>query len=163
GPGSNGNNFFLDILGNFELYGFGNSSIAQPGQLQYYQITYCNYGFQTIGGTLVFTHDPALTGFDPNAAGATSYDPATFTATWDFEDLSYFECEFVNFTLQVPASLPPGTVIVSQMVVQPILGDMNPSNNSYSWNRTVQNPSPNSITGGDQVPEAEIIREALAR
>lgn len=163
GPGSNGNNFFLDILGNFELYGFGNSSIAQPGQLQYYQITYCNYGFQTIGGTLVFTHDPALTGFDPNAAGATSYDPATFTATWDFEDLSYFECEFVNFTLQVPASLPPGTVIVSQMVVQPILGDMNPSNNSYSWNRAVQNPSPNSITGGDQVPEAEIIREALAR
>ena len=83
---------FWDILSNFDLYGYGNSSAAKPGQNQYYQLTYCNNGFQTIDGTLVFTHDPLLTGFDLMASGATSYDPVTFTATWDFEDLSFFEC-----------------------------------------------------------------------
>ena len=149
-PESTDNNFFLDVLSNFDLYGYGTSSVAQPGQNQYYQITYCNNGFQTIDGTLVFTHDPALTGFDPDAAGATSYDPATFTATWDFEDLSFFECEFINFTLFVPDDTPGGTELLSQMVVQPTLGDLNPNNNSSSWTRAVVDPSPNSIVIEDQ-------------
>jgi hypothetical protein len=148
-PESTDNNFFLDILSNFDLYGYGSSSAAAPGQNQYYQITYCNNGFQTIDGTLVFTHDPLLTGFDPDASGATSYDPATYTATWEFEDLSFFECEFINFTLFVPENVPDGTVLQSLMVVQPTLGDISPSNNTYSWTKTVHDPSPNSITGND--------------
>ena len=149
-PESTDNNFFLDVLSNFDLYGYGTSSVAQPGQNQYYQITYCNNGFQTIDGTLVFTHDPALTGFDPDAAGATSYDPATYTATWDFEELSFFECEFINFTLFVPDDVPGGTELLSQMVVQPTLGDLNPNNNASSWTRVVVDPSPNSIVIEDQ-------------
>lgn len=162
GPESTGNNFFLDILGNFDLYGYGSSSMAQPGQIQYYQLTYCNNGFQTIDGTLVFTHDPVLTGFDPVASGATSYDPATFTATWDFESLSFFECQFINFTLMVPGNVPGGTVLHSTLVVQPILGDISPNNNTYSWTKIVHDPSPNSMTGGDQnaeIPESSLLSE----
>jgi len=34
-------------------------------------------------------------------------------------------------------------------VVQPILGDISPNNNTYHWNKTVHDPSPNSITGED--------------
>ena len=164
-PESTGNNFFLDILSNFDLYGYGTSSAASPGQLQYYQITYCNNGFQTIGGTLVFTHDPLLTGFDPVEAGATSYDPATYTATWDFEDLSFFECEFLNFTLFVPENVPDGTVLQSLMVVEPILGDISPNNNTYSWTKTVHSSSPNPF-GGDEdeniekpTPNLQIVKE----
>ena len=144
-PESVDNNFFLDILSNFDLYGYGSSSVAQPGQIQHYQLTYCNNGFQTIDGTVVFVHDPELTGFDPVASGASSYDPATYTATWDFEDLSFFECEYITFTLIVPDDVTDGYVIHSQMEVQPLLGDISPFNNSYSWNRSVQNSGPNSI------------------
>jgi hypothetical protein len=144
------------------LYGYGSSSVAQSGQVQHYQLTYCNNGFQTIDGTVVFTHDPVLTGFDPVASGATSYDPATFTATWDFESLSFFECHYINFTLMVPGNVPGGTVLHSVMVVQPILGDMSPSNNTYSWNKTVHDPAPNSINGEDGntvIPEANFLSE----
>ncbi len=162
-PESTDNNFFLDILGNFDLYGYGSSSVAQPGQIQHYQLTYCNNGFQTIDGTLVFTHDPLLTGFDPDASGASSYDPATYTATWDFEGLSFFECEYINFTLIVPSNVPDGTVLYSEMVVQPILGDISPNNNTYHWNKTVHDPSPNSITGEDDDavrPETNMLLKA---
>ena len=148
-PESVDNNFFLDILSNFDLYGYGNSSAAKPGQNQYYQLTYCNNGFQVIDGTLVFTHDPLLTGFDLLASGATSYDPLTYTATWDFEDLSFFECEIINFSLFIPGDVPDGTVLLSEMVVEPILGDISPSNNAYSWTKTVHDSSPNTIIGED--------------
>lgn len=150
---SSDNNFFLDVLSNFDLYGYGSSSNPQPGQVQHYQLTYCNNGFQTIDGTVVFTHDPVLTGFDLNASGATSYDPATFTATWDFEQLSFFECEYITFTLFVPGDVQGGTVLESEMIVLPTLGDINSSNNNYSWTRTVHDPSPNSIGDDDNQSE----------
>jgi hypothetical protein len=149
-PESTGNDFFLDILSNFDLYGYASSTVPHPGLLQTYQLTYCNNGFQTIDGTVVFTHDPLLTGFDLNASGASSYDPLTFTATWDFEDLSFFECEYITFQMLVPDGIPGGTIIHSVMVVQPILGDLSPMNNTYSWNKKIPNSGPNNITGDEE-------------
>ncbi len=149
--GSDNNNFFLDQLSGFDLFVTAGSSNPQPGQNQQYYVTYCNNGFQTIFGTIVFRHDPLLI-FDPVAAGATSYDPATFTATWEFSDLTFFECEYLNFTMQVPADAPEGYVIESEIAALPLLGDQSPGNNTVSWQRTL--PLTQNII--DELPTAAI-------
>lgn len=143
---STANHFFFDYFSNYDLRVSALSAPAIAGSEQFYEITYCNDFFQSINGRLLFTHDPALT-FDPVASGATSYDPATFTATWRFYDLSFFECENIVFYLGVPAGLPSGTIIESTVLGRPVLGDIQPNNNDYFWTTMVTGGAPPSIAG----------------
>ena len=152
------NHFFFDYLSNFDLRVSAISGPAQPGSNQYYEIVYCNDFFQTINGRIIFRHDPALI-FDPVAAGATSYDPANYTATWKFYDLSFFECEFINFEMEVPASVAPGTILHSDVLGRPLLGDIQPNNNFYEWTSMVGSNTPPGIDGeaANFAPQSGII------
>ncbi len=138
-PGSAGsanNNFYTKALSGFDLYLTASSGTPTAGSNQFYQINYCNNWFTTIFGTVEFTHDPLLE-FDAEAAGADYYDPATHTAVFSFTDLSFFECEFKSFSVHVPASVPPGTVLETSVTVLPTQGDIASQNNTVSWTRTV--------------------------
>jgi SprB-like repeat protein/type IX secretion system substrate protein/PKD domain-containing protein len=151
-PGSSGsenNNFFVKALSGFDLYVTAGSGGANAGTNQYYQISFCNNAFTTIFGTVEFTHDPLLE-FDPVVAGASSYDSTTYTAVWEFEDLTFFECEYFNFTVFVPGDIPDGTIIHSTVLVLPTQGDISPQNNSTSWNRTVRNTTNSSLIGQEE-------------
>lgn len=140
------NHFFFDYFSNFDLRVGAISAPPTPGGSQFYELSYCNDFFQAINGRIYFTHDPELT-FDPVAAGASTYDPTTYTATWRFFDLDFFECRTISFYLDVPASLPAGTVIESELVGRPILGDIQPNNNTFSWSNTVAGGSPSEGLG----------------
>ncbi|MEL6638932.1 MAG: T9SS type A sorting domain-containing protein [Bacteroidota bacterium] len=126
------NNFYLNILTNFDLRVNAITGTPVPGGNQFYELSYCNDFFQEVSGEVIFRHDPALI-FDPVAAGASSYDAATATATWTFSDLSFFECEYLQFTMAVPASLAPGTEVISELLALPTTGDIQPDNNYYAW------------------------------
>ncbi len=146
-PGSSGsenNNFFIKALSGFDLYVTASSGAANAGSNQFYQISYCNNWFTTIFGTVVFRHDPLLE-FDPVAAGASSYDPETYTAVWEFEDLSFFECEFLSFSLFIPDDVPDGTMLSSTVTILPTQGDIAPTNNTTSWSRRVNNSTNTSM------------------
>ena len=145
GVGSEGNNFFLDQLSGFDLFATAGANTPVPGQNQNYQVTYCNNGFQTIFGAVVFQHDPFLI-FDPDAAGASSYDEATNTATWDFVDLSFFECEFLSFSALVSENAPEGYTVVSEITITPLLGDLSPNNNTVIIQRTIPFSQNSDIT-----------------
>ncbi|MEM9819518.1 MAG: PKD-like domain-containing protein [Bacteroidota bacterium] len=142
------NHFYFQVITDFDLTVSANSGSVQPGELQSYNISYCNFGVQTINGILRFTHDPQMI-FDPIASGASSYDPATFTATWNFSNLPFLACQSVSFKMQAPADLPVGTTIVSTVTVTPTIGDLNPLNNSKTWSRTVQGSSVSLVIGNN--------------
>ena len=143
------NHFYFDYLTNYDLRVNALSGVPHPGSSQYYEITYCNDFIQAINGRIIFRHDPELI-FDPVAANATTYDAATSTATWNFYDLSFFECEFISFHMEVPASVAPGTLIESEVEARPVLGDIQPNNNFYSWTNTVPTNAPPGIAGMEQ-------------
>jgi len=134
------NHYYFDYYSNFDLRVTAIAATPVAGNSQFYEIMYCNDFFQSINGKILFTHDPELI-FDPVAAGATSYDAATHTALWRFYDLSFFECESIRFNMEVPATVAPGTIISTEIVGRPILGDIQPNNNTYSWNATVSGGS----------------------
>ncbi len=146
------NHYYFDYYSNFDLRVTAIAGTPVAGSSQFYEIMYCNDFFQSINGKILFTHDPSLI-FDPVAAGATTYDVATHTAMWRFYDLSFFECETIRFNMEVPSTVAPGTIISTEIVGRPILGDIQPNNNVYSWNATVSG-------GGTTPPGITVAGEA---
>ncbi len=153
-----GNDFFFQVITDFDLIISARSNPAIAGESQLYRLNYCNFGTQQINGILKFTHDPLLT-FDPVATGADSYDPETRTASWNFTNLPFLGCNAVNFNMDIPLDIPDGTILVSQAVITPIVGDINAGNNSKTWNKTVTGAS--SI-GFDQSNMSVIEMPAIA-
>ncbi|MEM8908062.1 MAG: SdrD B-like domain-containing protein, partial [Bacteroidota bacterium] len=133
--------FYLQVLTNFDLIISAQSGEAVPGTMQKYTLSYCNYGIQPISGVLTFTHDPQLTWPNPAAAGVSSYDPVTRTATWDFGVLPFLGCGFVQFQIPVPGNIASGSTLISQAAVSPSIGDLQPSNNQRMWTVTVSGPN----------------------
>ncbi len=144
------NNFYLNYLSDYDLRVYAINGTPVPGGNQFYELSYCNDFFQSINGVITFRHDPALI-FDPVAAGATSYDAATTTATWAFSDLGFFECEYLQFSMAVPADLAPGTEVYSELLGEPIIGDIQPNNNYYAWTSRVPGGTPPGIDNSVEV------------
>ncbi|MEM8908075.1 MAG: hypothetical protein AAGD05_09545, partial [Bacteroidota bacterium] len=140
------NHFYFQVITDFDLIVSANSTAARAGELQTYTLNYCNFGIQTINGILRFTHDPQLV-FDPVAAGASSYDPATYTASWNFTNLPFLGCNTVSFKMLVPENIAVGSSLVSSASVGPTIGDLNPTNNTKTWTRIVQAASTSLVIG----------------
>lgn len=130
------NDFFLDYLTNFDLYVTAYAGAARTGSDQNFQVTYCNNFVQTINGKIEFFHAPEVQ-FDPVANNASSYDPVLRKATWLYAGLSFFECEYLNFSVYIPEDVPIGTELDALIVGRPILGDIAPENNIVEITRTV--------------------------
>ncbi|NNE30261.1 MAG: T9SS type A sorting domain-containing protein, partial [Saprospiraceae bacterium] len=144
------NHFFLDYLTNFDLYVTAYANTPKPGLTQNFQVTYCNNFVQTINGRIELVHDENLE-FDPEENNASGYDPETNTAYWLYAGLSFFECEYLNFSLNVPADIPPGTVVTSTVIGRPLLGDIAPQNNTVVITKTVPSNDPPPPSPGESV------------
>lgn len=111
--------------------------LARPGFPISYFLNTCNIGGETVtNGTVTFTHDSLLIDivFDPPAD---SYDPLTYTATWNYTDFEPNECFILSMDATVPVGTPLGTLIDGEITADPVATDDNPTNNVSEWHQTV--------------------------
>lgn len=102
---------------------------ARPGFDQWHTISYCNYGTDTISGTITLVHDSILTGFDAYGL-EDSYDPITFTAIWSFTDLPPGSCGIYKFKTVTPVGTTLGEILANTVTIGPTTNDIDLENNS---------------------------------
>lgn len=134
---STDNNFYLKYSSYEDVCVTAAQGAARPGFDLSYSLFICNYGGETVtNGTVTFVHDSIL----PSpifAPPADTYDPITYTATWNYTDFEPNECFNISVTTTVPVGTPLGTILDGELTANPIATDDNPTNNIYEWNQTV--------------------------
>lgn len=104
---------------------------ARPGFDQWHSISYCNYGTDSISGSVTLVHDSILTAFDANGT-EDSYDPVTFTAIWSFTNLAPGECGTIRFETVTPVGTPLGEILANTVTIDPQANDIDLENNSMT-------------------------------
>jgi uncharacterized repeat protein (TIGR01451 family) len=135
---------------------------AMPGFDAVYKIVCKNIGNQILSGNVVFNYNDAISDFvsasqAPDAA-------ATGSLTWNYTNLMPFETRVysVSLNLNSPVETPP--VQINDLLgfsanANPIVGDENPSNNSYSLSQIVTgsyDPNAKTCLEGNVVSPEEI-------
>jgi uncharacterized protein YozE (UPF0346 family) len=135
---------------------------ARPGFDAVYKLVYKNKGNQPLSGTINFTFDD--TKLDFVSANPTTTIQQISTLTWDYTNLQPFENRSIVVTLNVnsPTETPAvnnGDVLVFQAVINPVLGDEIPTDNTFVFNQIVvgsYDPNDISCIEGAVVPPSEI-------
>ena len=134
---ADGNDFYvkLKIERDLKITGFNNN--VRPQFTNSFFLSYCNNSTLVENGTVTFIHDSALQNFQMtgNHPAPDVYDSATSTATWSFTNLQPQECRQIFFTMQVPAAVQVGQVVTNTASINPIIDDIVPSNNVYTWSK----------------------------
>lgn len=150
GSVSTGNDFFVTAKPVKNLTLAVSSGGAVPGFRQKFNAWVCNHGDQEASDArLVFQHDPAL-GF-PFSNSNFTYDAATHTMSWPVV-LYPGQCTQIEFSLEVPAGTPLGTLLHFTADALPDAGDFTPADNHQSWAITVQgsfDPNDKQVSPGD--------------
>lgn len=100
-----------------------------PGFPYWAYISYCNPGTTTMSGTIVMNYDANLTYVTGSSAGAVN-DSVNNTLIWTFTGLNPSQCStlYPDFVCSTSAVL--GTTMSNTVVVNPIIGDVTPTNNT---------------------------------
>lgn len=120
------------------------SGNAVPGFSQFNLLEVCNYGELTQNATVTFTHDDlfeqgSIANIQPLNTNAQSYiyDSNNNTFTWEIVGLEPGECRKISWFMETPVTAQIGEIITSVAGVTPIDFDINPTNNSLTWNGVV--------------------------
>ena len=135
---------------------------ARPGFDAVYKLVFKNKGNQPLSGSVVFTFNDDLLDFVSSSPTTSNQQPATLT--FDYTNLQPFENRSIVVTLNVnsPTETPAvnnGDVLVFQAVINPVLGDEIPTDNTFVFNQTVvgsYDPNDISCIEGAVVPPSEI-------
>lgn len=113
-------------------------NIPRPGFNYYNKVVYTNLGTQTVAnGTVTFTKPAAVT--------ITSTTPTTTSNatgfTYNFTNLAPFEVRTIDVTMLVPPipTVNANDYLVSSASIEPLAGDLVPSNNTSTVNQIVVN------------------------
>ena len=121
----------------------------RPGEPSTYSICFGNYGSTTVSGTVNYTLDGT------KVSGPTSPDSFTQsgdTLSWTYSNLAPFEIRCIEVTLTVnPATgtnaVVSGDYLIHTVTIDPISGDIFPTDNTYEIEETVVNAyDPNDMT-----------------
>ncbi len=131
-----GGDFYLKYVPTLNVSTYYSSTPARPGFTHYMYVYYCNYGSDIMSGTFSLVHDPIMTNFNGNGL-EDSYDLATRTVTWSYSNLAPGQCKQVIMNFLIPVGTPLGTQVCDTTYIEPLTGDVQPSNNVYANCRTV--------------------------
>lgn len=149
-----------------------------PGYPTFTTVSYCNDGTIPMSGNVVVQYDPALvwyqSGTTPSGIAIsnndvpTSHDAINHTLTYDFTNLLPGQCVYLDVDFETPINtgLLPGDPIFIDAVVNPIPGDVTPSNNTAylakqitsSWDPNDKAVSPDGDITVDDNDHAYYIR-----
>ncbi len=131
-----GGDFYLDVTPIQDMSVYISSGPARPGFSRSMRVHYCNFGSDTISGTIELVHDSILTNF--YALGQEdSYDPTTNTVIWSYFDLPPGDCRLFYVRFTIPATSPIGTQLCDDAFITPLAGDINEANNSFTLCQTI--------------------------
>ncbi len=149
----------IDSLNNFGLYPTPNvndlritltSGTARPGFDMSYWITYENVGTTTLSGDASLAFDNTILTYLNSSISPTSQ--TSNTITWSFTNLPPFGKQDLWIDFNVGATTPLGTALNASATIQPITGDVLPSDNTNNDNRAVQ---------GSYDPNEKIVSEII--
>ena len=164
---SSGKNFFVVPKPVDNLSIIVTSGPAVPGFQQKFYATLCNYGNEAVSDiSVVFTHD-ALLGENYPSQYFSSYDPQSYTAISNGFNLQPQQCTSMEFTLQIPASVPLGSVLQYYMRIYPDDDDVSRADNVQEWQSTVvgsYDPNDKQVSPGESEFGGKIFeRDTLLR
>jgi uncharacterized repeat protein (TIGR01451 family) len=109
----------------------------RPGFTYQERIVYTNFGNQTVAsGTVTYTKDAFVTIIANSQTGTTS---TVNGFTYNFTNLLPFETRTISVTMQVPniPTVTLGNLLTNTVNIEPISGDVVPSNNSSSSSQII--------------------------
>lgn len=119
-----------------------------PGYPTYTTVMYCNDGTIPMSGNVVVNYDPELvwyqsgttpSGHTINNDVPSLHDAANNMLVYDFVGLMPGQCVYLDVDYETPigTGLMPGDPILIDAVVNPIPGDVTPTNNTAYLNRVI--------------------------
>ena len=149
-----------------------------PGYPTYTTVQYCNDGTIPMSGNVVVEYDASLvwyqSGTTPSGYSITnndvpsSHDAVNHILTYDFVNLAPGQCRYLDVDYETPigTGLMPGDPILIDATVNPIPGDVTPSNNvtylakviTSSWDPNDKAVSPEGDITVDDNDHAYYIR-----
>lgn len=135
----------VDSLNDFAYYPAPNmndlritltSGIARPGFDMNYWITFKNIGTTTQNGTVSLTFDNAILTY-LNSSLAPSAQTGN-ALSWTFPNLAPFAEGSIIISFNVGATVSLGSILNATAEIQPVTGDVTPSDNVDTDSRTVQ-------------------------
>lgn len=149
-----------------------------PGYPTYTTVQYCNDGTITMSGNVVVEYDADLvwyqSGVTPSGYAITNndvpsnHDAVNHILTYDFVNLQPGQCRYLDVDYETPigTGLIPGNPILIDATVNPIPGDLTPSNNvtylarqiTSSWDPNDKAVSPEGDMTVDDNDHAYFIR-----
>jgi hypothetical protein len=156
GDTSSNNNFALSVPSGFDLAIHpGWTAESRPGFQKEYWIFYWNQGFTVQNGIVTLQYDSTLIFTSCTNSGVVNI--TTHTITWSLSNiqsgqwLTYSQQLLAYFTIPNTATL--GSMLHSHFEIDPISGDINPSNN------TLDDYSP--ITGSHDPNSKQVMPQGL--
>ncbi len=135
---SSGNDFYLEPLSNLQDLRIGiYTTTPAPGFMQWNDIYYYNDGGVPMSGYVELVHDANVT-LDWSYPIPDSYDPVTYTATWNFTNLLPGQYGWIWNNVSVDTSQVIGSVLGGTCTIYPVIGDATPYNNDTTFEDTVR-------------------------
>lgn len=115
----------------------------RPGFNATYNIQFKNVGTVPIQGTIVFYLDSGLTYISSTVLPLSA---SIDSVVWQMPILNPFNEAYINVTVNVKSTTPPGYWINSSAKIEPLINDQNPADNYATWaHLTTGSIDPNNI------------------
>ncbi len=153
-----GSDFSLAFGPDHDIKVHVNKNNARPGFTQFVNIYLMNEGGMPVSGTLSFVH-PDIQEYDSSSPSATTYEEASHTLTWEYDNIPPNTTWIYTTYLHTPVGTSSGTPLEYQFVAEPIADDLTPDNNSEVCNAVVTNswdPNDKAVTPQGIGPEGII-------
>ncbi len=137
---SSGNDFAIDCASGFDLTGYVYGAGFVPGQNHYHWLDAYNLRCTPTSGTVTLTLDP-LVSFVSSVPSPASVSGNTLT--WNFSNLTngfyyyWWNSFWASVRLHTSSSAVIGDTVCLTMVVSPLTGDANDTNNTITFCRPV--------------------------
>jgi hypothetical protein len=109
--------------------------VARPGFEKLYGISYQNKA-ATTNGTVILILPPEVIHLESSDDGV--YDVGTHSVTWDVGALVHGFMGWLWTRVQIPATVPIGTILTSTTTIEPIVGDTIPEDNTDTEEQIVR-------------------------
>lgn len=160
GVNYNNHNFCISSATNYTDLGVVMVLINQaiPGNTAQYKIWYTNHGSTNLSGSIVLTFDNGKLSF--NSASPTQNSTTANSITWNYTNLLPFESRYINltFTVGIPPTVNMNDELLFTVMANPISGDNNTANNTFSWNQIVRSsydPNDKTVIQGETITQAQ--------
>jgi hypothetical protein len=108
--------------------------VARPGFEKLYGISYQNKA-ATTNGTVILILPPEVIHLESSPGGV--YDAGNHNVTWDVGALVPGFMGWLWTRVQIPATVPLGTILISSVRIEPVVGDTIPADNTDTETQTV--------------------------